>query len=73
MAVWEVVTETSTTLSLNANNGVFFSAAPLRALGNGMLAQAEAYTGPGLHDIKRLSNDQWHDLMVATPVPEPST
>jgi hypothetical protein len=73
MAVWEIVTETSPTLSLNFNSGSFYSALPLRALGNTLLAQAEAYSGPGLYDIKRLSNDQFQDLMIATPVPEPST
>jgi hypothetical protein len=73
MAVWEIVAETQPVLSLNAGSGSFFAGAPLRSLGNGLLAQAEAYTGPALYDIKRLSNDQWQDLMVATPVPEPST
>lgn len=82
MAVWEIVSESGPTLDLAAGDFKFLyltrtsTAADntaFAAVASNFLTAAAAYSGPALYDIQRLSNGSYQDLVLATPVPEPST
>lgn len=83
LAVWEIVRETSATLSLTPQSGSFFLqpgdaasrdlTATVESLANGYLAAAQGYDGPALYTLTQLSNATYQDLVFATPVPEPHT
>lgn len=81
VAVWELLRESGSTLSLQTGSFRFASLTGATAqsnqafvqLGNQYLAEAQAYTGPALYELRVLSNAQFQDLLVATPVPEPTT
>lgn len=83
MAVWELIGEPSgaavdlaagsfqflylTRTSSAADNSAF------AALATSYLNAATAYTGPALYELQRLSSGSFQDLVLATPVPEPSS
>ena len=84
-AVWEITHETSSgafNVSLGAGSfyfqgltgGTDADNASFVNLVNGYLHNAEAYHGPALYELTRLSNPTYQDLVVAqiAPVPEPS-
>lgn len=81
VAVWELLRENSPNLSLSTGNFQFANLTGQSAqsnqdfarLGNQFLAAAKAYRGPALYDLRHLSNAQFQDLVVATPVPEPES
>lgn len=83
IAVWEVIGEASgTTLDLSAGAFQFLyltrtstaaDNSAFAALASSYLTAAAAYAGPALYDIQRLSSGSFQDLVVATPVPEPSS
>ncbi|MBB2484633.1 PEP-CTERM sorting domain-containing protein [Mitsuaria sp. WAJ17] len=84
-AVWEITHESSSAaFSVSAGAGSFYfqnltggTAADNTSfvnLVNSYLNAAEAYHGPALYELTRLSNPTYQDLVVAqiAPVPEPS-
>lgn len=84
-AVWEITHEkSSSAFSVSNGAGSFYfqgltggTAADNTSfvnLVNGYLHSAEAYHGPALYELTRLSNPTYQDLIVAqiAPVPEPS-
>jgi len=88
LAVWEIMRETSGSLSLVQNNGNFFvktagltgsqldTANTVQGLADGYLAAAQNYQGLAQYDLVKLTNGTYQDLVVATPanaVPEPET
>ena len=88
LAVWEITSETSSTLDVALNAGSFFlrpanssagaqaTASTLESLANGYLSAAQGYQGSPLYTLSRLTNAAYQDLVVAVPataVPEPET
>lgn len=88
LAVWEIVRETSGTLSIAQGAGSFYlqssgltgqsftTAQSVEQLANGYLALAQAYHGPALYTLTKLTNATYQDLVFATAtnaVPEPQT
>ncbi|HLO96624.1 MAG TPA: PEP-CTERM sorting domain-containing protein [Burkholderiaceae bacterium] len=84
-AVWEITHETSSQpYNVASKSGSFYfesltggtgsANSSFVSLVNSYLHSAEAYTGPSLYTVSRLSNDVFQDLVVAqaAPVPEPS-
>ena len=89
MAIWEIVRETSGTLSIAQGNGSFFlntdgmtasqlgSANSVKALTANYLSAAQNYGGPAIYSLAKLSSASYQDLVVASavtsPVPEPQS
>ncbi|MDR7272776.1 hypothetical protein J2X20_005459 [Pelomonas saccharophila] len=88
LAVWEIMRESSGTLSIAEGNGNFFLKTAgatgqqnginnsVQALASHYLSAAESYNGPGLYSLTKLSNATYQDLVVASAVnavPEPET
>jgi hypothetical protein len=89
LAVWEIMRESSGTLSVAQGDGAFFLKTDgavgqqnginnaVQALATHYLSTAESYNGPALYSLTKLSNATYQDLVVATavanPVPEPET
>lgn len=85
LAIWEISFETTPSLNVTPNEGSFFARAAnsspaaldlantLSAQANSYLAVAQAYQGPSLYTLTKLTNASYQDLIVATPVPEPET
>jgi len=89
LAVWEIMRETTGTLSIAQGDGAFFLKTDgatgqqigtnnaVRALATNYLSAAESYNGPSLYSLTKLSNATYQDLVVASavanPVPEPET
>lgn len=82
-AVWEITHETSNVFSVSSKNGSFsFESltngtagdnSAFVSLVNGYLNSAVNYNGPARYTIEKLSSGSFQDLVVATPVPEPSS
>lgn len=88
LAVWEIVTESSTALSIVEGNGSFFlktagltgpahgTATAVEALATNYLNAAQLYDGAAKYSLTKLTNGTYQDLVVATalaPVPEPES
>jgi PEP-CTERM motif/Thioester domain len=80
LAVWELVRETSGTLSVGAGSfhvlGDDATAVAVSTLANSFLAQALSYNGSAQYSLTKLTNNGLQDLVVATAVtavPEPET
>lgn len=77
LAVWEIVTESSS--SLNVNGGSFTVdsstalASSIATQANDYLSASASYSGPSLYTLTKLTNADYQDLVVASPVPEPQT
>lgn len=83
IAIWEALRETGSLL--DANVGSFhitnpsssttaaLTAASITSLANGYLASAQAYRGPALYSLTKLSSGVYQDLVVASAVPEPGS
>lgn len=88
LAVWEIVRESSSTLSVAQGAGSFYlqsnglsgqaltTAETVGQLASSYLSQAQSYQGPALYSLARLTNATYQDLVVATTVnavPEPES
>jgi len=88
LAIWEIVRESGSTLSLDQGNGSFFlktdassgmqllAANTVQGLANTYLAAAQSYDGAALYSLTKLTNASYQDLVIAsqvTAVPEPET
>jgi hypothetical protein len=88
LAVWEIMRETSGSLSITQGSGNFFlqtagltpsqigSTNAVQALTSHYLSAAQSYTGPATYSLTKLTNATYQDLVVATAVtavPEPES
>ena len=85
LAIWEIVRETSGTLSITQGNGNFFlktdgaagsqvgTNAAVLALTTHYLDAAQSYHGPANYSLTKLTHATFQDLVVASAVPEPES
>lgn len=89
LAVWEIVTENSSTLNLDQGSGNFFlktnnlsgnalaTALEVKSLATSFLSDAQSYHGADQYSLVKLTNASKQDLVVATfmpsAVPEPES
>jgi hypothetical protein len=79
-AIWEITHETAAKMDVSAGAGIFSVtdlADPLATAGfvsqvNMFLGNANAYAGPSLYTLTKLSHGEFQDLLAVTAVPEPS-
>lgn len=81
LAVWEIVTENSSTLDVTQSNGNFFlktsnlsggaltTALEVQTLANSFLSAAQSYHGADRYSLVKLHHDSKQDLVVATAIP----
>lgn len=79
LAVWEIMHESNSKLSLGYGMGSFYvndtttAGVSLANLANSYLTAAANWTGPSLVKVDKLSNSSYQDLVRVTAVPEPAS
>ncbi|MCE4557176.1 PEP-CTERM sorting domain-containing protein [Roseateles cellulosilyticus] len=77
LAIWEIATETSGTLSITEGSGSFYlktsgqpaSLNAVQALATNYLKAAQTYSGSELYSLTKLTNPTYQDLIVASALP----